>query len=205
MGQVCLTETVYSGKQQNTDMTLINKFVGKFMPRLVAEIGLDTKINGRIERRHALATVKIGRDSLVAGVLVVENQNSRLIIGNRVFIGGNSLIDCLHQITIEDDVLISYQVLIMDSDNHSLRASERIGDLKRWRNQEYDWSRVNSAPVVIHCKAWIGARAIITKGVVIHEGGIVAAGSVVTKDVPPYTIVAGNPARVIRELGPDER
>lgn len=186
-------------------MTLINKLVGKFMPGFVAEIGRGTKIRGRIERRHPSASVKIGQDSLLAGVLVAEAENSRLTVGNRVFIGGNSLIDCLQQITIEDDVLVSYQVLVMDSDNHSVRASERIGDLKRWRNREYDWSRVNSAPVVICTKAWIGARAIITKGVVIGEGGIVAAGSVVTKDVPPYTIVAGNPARVIRELGPDER
>lgn len=186
-------------------MSLFNKLIGRYLPRLVAEIGRATKIKGRIERRHFLAVVKIGEDSLVAGVLVVENENSRLSIGNRVFIGGNSLIDCMDQITIEDDVLISYQVLIMDCDNHSLRASERMGDLKRWRNQKYDWSRVQRAPVVIHSKAWIGARAIITKGVVIGEGGIVAAGSVVTKDVPPYTIVGGNPARVIRELGPDER
>lgn len=186
-------------------MTLVSKLVGKVIPRLVAEIGHGTKIKGRIERRHRLASVRIGRDSLIAGVLVVEDENSQLTIGNRVFIGGNSLVDCLHQIEIEDDVLISYQVIIMDSDNHSLRASERIGDLQRWRNQKYDWSRVNSAPVVIHTKAWIGARAIITKGVVIGEGGIVASGSVVTKDVPPYTIVGGNPARVIRELGLDER
>jgi acetyltransferase-like isoleucine patch superfamily enzyme len=186
-------------------MTLVNKLVGMFMPRLVARIGRGTKIKGRIERRHCLASVDIGQDSLVAGMLVVECENSKLTIGNRVFIGGNSLIDCLSQITIEDDVLISYQVLIMDSDNHSLRASERVGDLQRWRRREYDWSHVKSGPVVIHSKAWIGARAIITKGVVIGEGGIVASGSVVTKDVPPYTIVAGNPARVIRELDPDER
>jgi len=186
-------------------MTLINKFIGKFMPGFVAEIGRGTRIRGRIERRHPSASVKIGQDSLLAGVLIVEAENSCLTVGSRVFIGGNSVIDCLRQITVEDDVLISYQVLIMDSDNHSIRASERIGDLKRWRSQKYDWSRVKSTPVVICSKAWIGARAIITKGVVIGEGGIVAAGSVVTKDVPPYTIVAGNPARVIRELGPDER
>lgn len=186
-------------------MSFINKLIGAYLPRWIAEIDRSSKIKGRIERRHPLAIVKVGNDSVVAGVLVVENENSRLVIGNRVFIGGNSLIDCLHQITIEDDVLISYQVLIMDSDNHSIRASDRIGDLKRWRHQEYDWSKVNSAPVIIHSRAWIGARAIITKGVVIGEGGIVAAGSVVTKDVPPYTIVGGNPARVIRELGPDER
>ena len=186
-------------------MRLLTQLIGKIVPRLVAEVGRNSKITGRIERRHPSALVRVGDDSLIAGVLVVEAATSRIAIGNNVFLGGGSLIDCLNQVTVEDDVLISYQVIIMDSDNHSLRASERIGDLKRWRNEKCDWSRVNSAPVVIGSKAWIGARAIITKGVVIGEGGIVASGSVVTKDVPPYTIVAGNPARVVRELGPDER
>jgi galactoside O-acetyltransferase len=186
-------------------MRLLSQLIGKFAPRLVAELGRNTRIRGRIERRHPSATVRIGHDSLIAGTLVVEAEASRLVIGDNVFIGGGALVDCLDQITIEDYVLISYQVIIMDSDNHSLRASERIGDLKRWRSQEYDWSRVSRAPVVIRARAWIGARAIITKGVLIGEGAVVAAGAVVTKEVPPYTIVAGNPARVIRELGPDER
>lgn len=186
-------------------MRLLSQLIGKFAPWLVAEVGRNTRVRGRIERRHPSAAIRIGNDSLIAGTLVVEAATSRIVIGNNVFIGGGALVDCLNQITIEDDVLISYQVIIMDSDNHSLRASERVGDLKRWRNQEYDWSRVNSAPVVIRSRAWIGARAIITKGVAIGEGAVVATGSVVTKDVPPYTIVAGNPARVIRELGSDER
>lgn len=186
-------------------MRLFTQMIGKFLPRLVADVGKNSRVRGRIERRHPSATVRIGKDSLIAGTLVVEAATSRIEIGNNVFIGGGALIDCLDQITIGNDVLISYQVIIMDSDNHSLRASERIGDLKRWRDQEYDWSRVNRAPIEIHSKTWIGARAIITKGVVIGEGAVVATGAVVTKDVPPYTIVAGNPARVIRELGPDER
>ena len=186
-------------------MFLLNKLIGKFAPCFVAEIGLNTKIQGRIERRQKSAVIKIGKNSLVAGTLVTEVGTSRLIIGDNVFIAGNTLIDCLEQITIEDDVLISYHVTIMDSDNHSLRASVRVGDLNRWRQQQYDWTHVGRSPVVIRSKAWIGARAIITKGVEIGEGGVVAAGSVVTKDVPPYTIVAGNPARVIRELSIDER
>jgi acetyltransferase-like isoleucine patch superfamily enzyme len=60
-------------------------------------------------------------------------------------------------------------------------------------------------PVKINDRVWIGFNSIILKGVTIGEGGIVGAGSVVTKDVPPYTIVAGNPARVIREIPIDER
>ena len=63
---------------------------------------------------------------------------------------------------------------------------------------------VKIAPVRIGDKAWIGFNAIILKGVTVGEGAIVAAGAVVTKDVPPYTIVAGNPARVIRTLSEPE-
>ncbi|HJN40945.1 MAG: acyltransferase [Anaerolineales bacterium] len=60
------------------------------------------------------------------------------------------------------------------------------------------------APIMIHTRAWIGSRAVILKGVIIGEGAVVAAGSVVTRDVQPFTIVGGNPARVIRERGTRE-
>lgn len=59
-----------------------------------------------------------------------------------------------------------------------------------------DWSTVKSAPIKICDKAWIGFNAIILKGVTIGEGAVVGAGAVVTHDVPPWTIVAGNPAVV---------
>jgi acetyltransferase-like isoleucine patch superfamily enzyme len=186
-------------------MRLFAKAIGAFMPRLIADVGRGTKVSGRIERRSAGGTVRIGCQSVIAGTLVTETGSSRLAIGDNVFIGGGSLIDCVGEITVESDVLISYQVIIMDSDNHSLRASERIEDLRRWREGRYDWSRVSSKPVHIHKKAWIGARSIISKGVEVGEGGVVAAGSVVTKSVEPYTIVAGNPARVVRELQEHER
>jgi len=186
-------------------MNIVKKVLGKFFPAMYASIGHGSKVSGRIERRHAAAKICIGNGSLIAGTLVAETEGSRLTIGNNVFIGGGTLVDCLADITIEDDVLISYQVLIMDSDNHSIRASERVEDLRRWRNGIYDWSRVKRAPVRISSKAWIGARAIITKGVHVGEGAIVASGAVVTKDVPPYSIAAGNPAKIIRELREDER
>ena len=60
------------------------------------------------------------------------------------------------------------------------------------------------APIEIHDRAWIGSRAVILKGVTIGEGAVVAAGSVVTRDVQPFTIVGGNPARLIRERGTRE-
>jgi acetyltransferase-like isoleucine patch superfamily enzyme len=60
------------------------------------------------------------------------------------------------------------------------------------------------SPVVIEDKVWIGFNVIILKGVRVGEGAVVAAGSVVTKDVPPYCVVAGNPAHVVKELAEDE-
>ena len=63
----------------------------------------------------------------------------------------------------------------------------------RWENSEH-------APIVIGDNVWIGEYSAILKGVTIGEGSIVASHSVVTKDVPPYTIVAGNPARIVKHL-----
>lgn len=185
-------------------MRLLTQLIGQFAPRLLAKVGNKSRISGRIERRHPAAHVQVGSDCLIAGTLIVETEKSLINIGDNVFIGGGTIIDCVDRVSIENDVLISYQVLIMDSDNHSIRASERIEDLKRWRAEEYDWSNVNRASITIRSKAWIGARAIITKGVEIGEGAIVASGAVLTKDVPPYSIAAGNPAKIIRVLNDDE-
>ena len=63
-----------------------------------------------------------------------------------------------------------------------------------------NWIDVETRPICINKNAWIGTRSIILKGVNIGEGAIVAAGSVVTKDVPEYTLVAGNPAIVKKKL-----
>ena len=94
----------------------------------------------------------------------------------------------------------------MDSDNHSVQYSLRKKDLSDWRcGGKHDWATTNSKAVVISKDAWLGARAIILKGVTIGGGAVVGAGSVVTRDVLPWTIVAGNPAKIISEIPEHER
>lgn len=99
-----------------------------------------------------------------------------------------------------DDVVISWGVTIVDHNSHSVDAEERLADVTDWKNGHKDWANVTIAPVTIKARAWIGFNAIVLKGVTIGEGAVVAAGAVVTKDVPPYSVAAGNPARVIRTL-----
>lgn len=146
----------------------------------------------------------VGKDCLVRSGVVFERERTRLSIGDRCFIG-KGVISVAEEIEIGDDVLISWGVTITDHNSHSLKFSERQDDVVDWHGRNKNWTGVKVGKVVIQNKAWIGFNAIVLKGVTIGEGAIVGAGSVVSKDVPPFTIVAGNPARIVRELGPDER
>ena len=172
---------------------------------LVDFLGENTDIFGSIEKRSQDSVIKIGRDCLIEGGLVTETDESSINIGDNTHIGGGTLIDCVKSICIGNDVLISYGCVLADSDNHSVSYSIRKKDLADWKQKKHDWTTTNSKPIKISTGVWIGARSIILKGVTIGEGSVVGAGSVVTKDVPPWTIVAGNPARIIREILEDER
>lgn len=104
-------------------------------------------------------------------------------IGNRVVVMPGCLMMGAGGITIEDDVLIAANVQLI-SNNHDLDNRNII----------------TCKPVHIGRRAWIGAGSTILPGVTIGENSVVGAGSVVTKDVPPDTIVAGNPAKIIRKI-----
>jgi acetyltransferase-like isoleucine patch superfamily enzyme len=157
---------------------------------------------GTVEIRQPGGLVQIGNDCLIEGTLVTETTRSRITIGENSYVGGGSLIDCVGAITIRNDVLVSYECILADSDNHSVRYALRKDDLRAWKaGRRFDpGHHVQIAPIELADGVWVGARALILKGVTIGTGAVVGAGSVVTKDVPPYTVVGGNPARVIRSI-----
>lgn len=123
-------------------------------------------------------------------VFNISTSGSRIVIGNNVGISG-STINATTTITIGDNVMIGSGCLITDTDSHPLHWKDRIEE----RNE-----LTARAPITIGDNVFIGARSIILKGVTIGEGAVVGAGSVVSKDVPPYTVVCGNPARIVKTL-----
>jgi acetyltransferase-like isoleucine patch superfamily enzyme len=166
-------------------------------------VGEGTQLDGTIDRRAAGAEINIGAHCLIQGQIVVERDESQVDLADRVLLGGGSVIDCALAVTVERNVLISYGCIIADSDTHSLFPELRVNDLATWMDgRRHDWSHSEMAPIRICEGAWIGARSIILKGVTIGAGAVVGMGSVVTRNVPARTVVGGNPARVIREIGP---
>jgi acetyltransferase-like isoleucine patch superfamily enzyme len=171
--------------------------------------GLNIVVRKPIKDRIYLS---IGANSLIAGSFIFENENGNITIGDRTFIGGGQFIS-IENITVGNDVMFSWGCVLMDNNAHSLVWSQRANDVLDWKKGvdegkvgEYkDWSKVKSAPIIIKDKAWIGFNTIILKGVTVGEGSIIGAGSVVTRDVPDWTIVAGNPAQIIRSIPENER
>jgi acetyltransferase-like isoleucine patch superfamily enzyme len=172
---------------------------GKILRHVGVTIHSSAKVDfGRI-RLQAACILEIGEGSIVEGDLILERDRAAISIGRNTFIG-NSLIASAAKVEIGDDVLISWGCNIVDHGSHAIGWEYRKEDVKGWYYGKKDWTNVPVKPVRIGNKSWIGMNVIILKGVEIGEGAVVGAGSVVTRNVQPWTVVAGNPAKLIREI-----
>lgn len=155
--------------------------------------------------------VVIGKNGITRSNFIFESLKGLVAIGDNVHLGGAPFIS-RSAIRIEDDVTMAWDIMLCDHDSHSIYWEHRQND-----NQQCyvdyaanngnnvlnkDWSNVVSKPIYICSKVWIGFGVTILKGVTIGEGAVVGAKSVLTRDVPPWTVVAGNPARVVKQLKP---
>ena len=151
------------------------------------------------------ALIKIGAETSVEGSLLTFAHGGRITVGQWCYIGEGSRIWSAGRIDIGDRVMISHNVNIFDNLTHPVdpvlrhqhfRAIASVGHPHR--------IDLGERPVRINDDAWIAAGAMVLRGVIIGKAAIVGAGAVVTHDVPPFAIVAGNPARVIRYVKSDE-
>jgi acetyltransferase-like isoleucine patch superfamily enzyme len=171
---------------------------------VLAGFAVDAR-SGTAEER-----VSIGKRSVLSCLIVLERDLGIVSIGNDTYIGASQIL-CGKEISIGSNVLISWGCTICDHDSHSLNWRDRSQDVWKWRegllrnglteaSKMKDWKMVKMEPIVICDKVWLGMNVTVLKGVTIGEGAVVAAGSIVTKDIPPWSLAGGNPARIIRKL-----
>ena len=182
----------------NDDRT---RFIARRTPEsaaMVASVQRAMVITARLNRLtyadaheiRALFGELIGREvdegfSLIPPFYATGGDNTR--VGRNVFINQCCTLYDLGGVDIGDDVMIGPNVSLITSGHPIEPAQRRAG--------------VTASPIAIERNVWIAAGVTIIGGVTVGENAVVAAGSVVTKDVPPDTLVGGNPARVIRSIG----
>ena len=150
--------------------------------------------------------IRVGDNSLVAGELLVFAHGGDITIVDWCFVGEGARIWSSDNIKIGNRVLISHNVNIFDSLSHPLNPRLRHEQFKSILTSGHPRKLdLAEQPVSIDDDVWIGANASILSGVHLGEGAIIGTGSVVTRDVAAFTMVAGNPATAIRELSADER
>jgi acetyltransferase-like isoleucine patch superfamily enzyme len=147
--------------------------------------------------------IYIGANSAVVGRIIIFPQGGRVTIGQKCFVGEGTRIWSSSSVTIGNYVLIAHNVDIHDNISHSLSWRERRAEIDNMLPHLGAYTHtfdLQAAPVVIEDDVWIGFGASVVGGVRIGRGAIVGAGTIVTKDVPAFTLVVGNPMRVIRRL-----
>lgn len=142
-----------------------------------------------------MATLGKGSSIRRFSTIIVKDQShsnnnlSSLEIGSNTYIGEyNNIRAAGGKIVIGDNCLISQHVSIVAS-NHQIKKDKLIC--------EQGWDE-NRRDVTIEDDVWVGTNTVILPGIIVHKGAVVAAGAIVTKDVPEYAIVAGNPAKIIK-------
>ena len=133
------------------------------------------------------------------GVLYTATHQAKILIGDRVGIS-SSCLWANERITIGNDVNIGGDCLIIDNDAHPISYQQRRRGYQKKVDSIVYLEKIKSAPVVIEDDVWIGARCQILKGVRIGARSIIAAGSIVTHDIPEDVIAGGNPCTIIKYL-----
>lgn len=155
----------------------------------------------KIESNNA-NQIAIKEESHIRGHLMTFGIDGLINIGEYCYVGIDSQIWSANSITIGDRVLIAHRVFICDNNTHPIDKVDRHEHYKEILKDGIIGGKWNldSKPIQIDSDVWIGQGSIILKGVTIGSGSVVAAGSVVTHNIPENVIVAGNPAKIIKHL-----
>ena len=170
------------------------------------EAYLETSYSFELFRSRATEALRIGRgSSIYLGVMFDLGEQARMRIGEFTLMNGARII-CDSEISIGDYCLISWNVVLMDTHRvpQSPLARRRCLEAACTTSPRRVVAATESQPIRIGTNVWIGFDCCILPGATIGDGSVVGARSVVTGEIPPFSIAVGNPARVIRKLEPYE-
>jgi maltose O-acetyltransferase len=158
--------------------------------RSATHVARTVRLEGKpVIDNHGTLTIgeRVQLFSTIATLELAVGSGGTLDIGERALVNYGTAISAQQLVRIGPRSLIGTYCLLMDNDFHRIEPERRL-------------ERPESRPIVLGENVWLGGRVIVMPGVSIGDHSVVGAGSVVTRDVPPRTLVAGSPARVIREL-----
>jgi acetyltransferase-like isoleucine patch superfamily enzyme len=167
---------------------------------------LETTYSFLLYRSELAQGVRIGRGSTTyLGTMFDVGPQGRVTIGDYSLIHGAWFI-CDSEIEVGDYALISWNVVFMDTYGVSVDPEQRRQQLAALPNDRHRRMPrgAPAKPIRLGNNVWLGFDCVVLPGVTIGDGSVVGARSVVTQDVPPFTLVAGNPARVLRQIENDE-
>lgn len=184
---------------------------GWLYPRLLGACGRNVTFGTNVVLRHP-RKIAIGDDVAIDDGCVLDAKgtaNQGIRIGSRVFLGRNTLLACKDgDIVLEDGVNVSYNCVVFSASSVRIGAETLLAAYCYLVGGGHDFDRVD-LPVVQQARpsrgiavgpgGWIGAGAVVLDGVTVGASAIVGAQAVVTQDVPAFAIVAGTPARVVRD------
>ena len=178
-----------SGVRKYLRRTLRQRLRQGWQTRHLASRGDNLFIEENVHLMRHPECLHLGSDVILkAGTRICPtNPDAKIVIGDYTTIGYDSCLFATVEITVGANCLIAPHCYLVDS-NHGIRRDSLI------REQDMSARRIEIADDV-----WIGAKAVILKGVKIGKGAVVGAGSVVSEDVPEYNIVSGNPSTVVGE------
>jgi acetyltransferase-like isoleucine patch superfamily enzyme len=178
----------YGRQPGQTLMKTIDWLRGKWLLRSCTSVGAWTRVTGRVHIRNQGQVIIGERVQILAHFvpsIFVVLRGGKLEIGDRTMVNYGADIAVTSSVVIGRDCLIGTHVIILDNDFHDPISRLEMPAAK---------------PVRVEDRVWIGNRVTILPGVTIGHDSVVGAGAVVTSDVRPRSVVAGNPARVLRQI-----
>ena len=207
-----MLERVQAPELQNATQIMIIK-LPRLIYKLIQVIGL--RVNSVLQKSKLSLVCKIGSNFVAEGHIILSGVLGDIVIGNNVFLGRLVKLGAAKNANLQigDYVSINQGTFIIAISSITIGNFCRIGEYVSIRDNDHEWKNPNipikdqgyrCKPVFIGDDVWIGRSACILKGVKIGNGAIIGAGAIVTKNVSPFEIVAGVPARTIGHRNPPQ-